>query len=213
MMKSIILASTILSGLLSAPSVFGREALIKSYTIEAVNGGINPDFSGFKISAVVEAAAAGCEATRSLAKLKLVERSGEQFIVADVTPKYIARRIPCAPVPADFEGLKAENSFVVERAQFSTIKLANVTAMGQNLSINELFMDAKERAVSECADADETVFCTMEYNPTACVYGNRTIEGSNGCAARSRLKAEVCSEDQSFVPTAVVCRSLDSVEF
>lgn len=195
-------------------SLQAREAVISSYELtlapsETIEAGTKVHIEGF-----AEARAEGCEATRSIAKLSLSEESGKVIITADVSPRLIARRVPCALVPVEFKGLAFEADFELTAAQLEKAELANVKTFGSQVLLSTVSGDenADDSQLTGCESIEYyNVMCTMEYKPTTCRYGDVSLSAGNPCVARGRIQQKICASEGLFAPEELTCSSGEAI--
>ncbi|RYZ55606.1 MAG: hypothetical protein EOP07_13895 [Proteobacteria bacterium] len=196
-----------------------REAVISSYELTLAPSDKAPGSTLVHIEGFAEAKAEGCEASRAIAKLNLSEDSGKVRITADVSPRLIARRVPCAPLPVDFKGLAFEADFELTAEQLETAELSNVKSLGtQILLANDLKEEPSpdesqdESQITGCETIEYfDLMCTMEYKPTTCRYGDESISAGNPCVARGRIQQKICASEGLFAPEELTCSSGEAI--
>jgi hypothetical protein len=77
------------------------------------------------------------------------------------------------------------------------------TAEAPKASITTLVEKAEVKATPSCED--ET-FCTREYLPTSCQFGDQTFSGSNPCEARKEAKHYACEKGLVLTNAQVKCQ-------
>ncbi len=208
-MKKIFAALLLFSApLFAAPKA--DVAVFSSIEVEPTNGGFNPAYAGVKLSGTVFAGGNSCEAGRY--KVTVKKQIVDGILTFSATKRSVKNDIFCPLfIEPGFLGAGFEKTFIVDRALLATAVVKNVEELGNDVTLASL--SGEEAPVTEtgCENVSETVFCTMEYNPTTCTYGDITASGTNGCSASANLRRSVCSAEGSFNPAEAVCKSnLDS---
>lgn len=189
-----------------------REAVISSYELTSALSENTPGASSVHIEGFAEAIAEGCEATRAQAKLVVTEIDGKVLLSADVSPRLVARRVPCAALPTGFQGLPFSADFELSAEQLAKAELSNVKSFGAQLLLNEALNPEPSDADSSQATGCESiayydVMCTMEYNPTTCRYGELSLSAGNLCVARGKIQKKICESEGLFAPEELTCSS------
>ncbi|RYZ53841.1 MAG: hypothetical protein EOP07_17085 [Proteobacteria bacterium] len=192
-----------------------REAVISSYELTLAPSEKAPGSTLVHIEGFAEAKAEGCEASRAIAKLNLSEELGIVRITADVSPRFIARRVPCAPLPVDFKGLAFEADFELTAEQLETAELSNVKSLGAQILLAKDLKDEPspdESQITGCETIEYfDLMCTMEYKPTTCRYGDLSISAGNPCVARGRIQRKICASEGLFAPEELTCSSGEAI--
>ncbi|MFY7929499.1 MAG: hypothetical protein ACOVS5_11570 [Oligoflexus sp.] len=166
-----------------------QEKVLDTITINAENGGINPDFAAYTVSGRVEVAGNSCQAQGLKAYLSKKTVAGQIQIVAGVKGWVEENRV-CnllfAPV-YEYVALTVRD----ETQKLASAVIKNAEELGLNAELT-----------SPCF---APVFCTKEYQPNVCTFQDKEYRGSNLCQAKAQAQKAACLQDIEW--DGVDCRA------
>jgi hypothetical protein len=173
-----------------------QEVAIREVSVEASNGGFNPDFSAYIIKGQVMLASNPCRAQGLTASLQIKQvGQGKQHLVAMIKGRQRADRI-CT---AEFEPVFVEVATTVrgEGSFIDSVFVRNLDELGTLRSLSSLMISE-----SSC---EQKTFCTREYRPATCVMGDVEFKASNGCEALRKVRRFACLNSIEYAVDDVVC--------
>lgn len=176
--------------------------VITSIAITPANGGINPAFAGIRIKGTIKAGGNACQAQQYTAELRKEVSEGITYFIPVLEMKENAEPVFCIlSYDINFKGLSFDQTFVLENSLIPAAFVVDVNTAGNNVSVGDLMTQAAE----SCSNIPR--FCTKQFDPHVCTYGDVTVRGGNKCEALSSLKSNVCSQElATFIDSEVSCR-------
>jgi hypothetical protein len=176
--------------------------VITSISVTPANGGINPAFAGIRIKGTIKAGGNACQAQQYKAEIRKEVTDGVTYFVPVLETIENVEPVFCIlSYDLNFKGLAFDQTFVLENAFIPSAFVVNVNSVGNNVSVGDLMNQAFE----SCSNIPR--FCTKQFDPQVCTYGDITVRGGNKCEAMSALKSSVCSQElATFVDSEASCR-------
>lgn len=173
-----------------------KEVAIRDVSVEATNGGFNPNFSAYIVKGQVMLASNPCSTQGLTASLQIKQADqGKQHLVAMIKGRQRADLI-CT---AEFEPVFAPVAITVrgEGNFIDSVFVRNLDELGTLRSLSSLMI----REIS----CEQETFCTREYRPATCVMGDVEFKANNRCEALSNVRRFACLNSIEYAVDDVVC--------
>lgn len=209
--RILLLSSFFVSSLSFASQNSAPAPIVSEIKAEPANGGINPDYTGVRLTGYVMAGGNACQASAYKASFKKTVKHGVTILVAKLTT--IKEELVC-PMFFDpnHKGVAFDQTIILKSSQLDKVLVDNVGREGNLVSL-EFLVNANAPVDSEVNQPAQQVedclaprACTMEYRPHVCTdaSGNK-FEGNNRCTAIEHARQAACTSGASFLPNELTC--------